>query len=115
MSRAIVCSLFALVLCTVTLSAKEYKEVPVTNIDLDKKIVIVKIDDKEVTFVIADDTTFANAKGKAIDKEKLADNVKKRLADGNVKATLVTAEKDEKEVLKDGKAVLAKVTFAKKQ
>jgi hypothetical protein len=114
MFRTVLTVLLALTVCAVTLSAKEYKDATVTNYDAEKNVLVAKIGDKEVTFVLTDKTSFVRANGKEIDKEKLGDSVKKMISDKRT-ATIVTDEKDGAEVLKDGKPVITKVTFAKKQ
>ncbi len=101
----------ALVLVVACVSAKEYKGT-VTKIDTEKKTLTVKVDDAEKTFVYTDSTEFTGGKGgKSIPADglsKLAD----RVASKARPATVVTEEKDGKEVLKDGNPVASKVQLA---
>jgi hypothetical protein len=110
MLRKLVCAAVVVLLCTFTLLAKEYQG-RVTNLDTDKHTLTVKVGDEEKTFVYTDKTTFTGKKGNDIPQEKLAGFAEKVISKKGASATIVTEETDGKEVLKDGKAVVSKVTF----
>jgi hypothetical protein len=113
MLRALTCAATLVLLCAVTLLAKEY-EGTVTKLDTEKNVVTVKIGDNEKTFAYTDSTEFINAKGKAIKSEKLG-KLAEKLANKAQDATLVTSEKDDKEEVKDGNPLLKTVTFKAKK
>lgn len=111
MIRFALAAALTLVLGIGTASAKEYKGT-LTKIDAGKNTLTVKVGDDEKTFTFADTTEFLTGKkAKAIPKtelSKLADS----LGDKGRPVILVTEEKDDKEVLKGGKPVAAKVTLS---
>jgi len=114
MYRTLVASGFAIVLCALTVMAKEYTEVPITHIDTDKHTVTAKVGDKDVTFSYTDKTSFGFGK-KDIDPEKLSKFAEFVNAKGAT-ATIVTAEEKDKEIVdKDGRHVASRVTFVFKK
>jgi hypothetical protein len=107
-------ALLALALIVACVSAKEYTG-NITKIDTDKKLVTVKIDDKEKTFAYTDKTEFLKGDGSAIPQEFLS-KLGGKLGDKGRKATVTTDEKDGKEVETDGNAVATKFAlFGKKK
>ncbi len=115
MVRSLLAAGLVLSVCAFTVFAKEYKG-DVTKIDTEKKLVTVKIDGEEKVFAYTDESTFVGGgKGgaKTLDKDGIAKTAEK-LGKRARPATIVTEEKDEKEVMKDGKLVISKVTFGGK-
>lgn len=111
MIRAFAGAALIVAICTLTVLAKEYKGA-VSKIDTAAKTITVKVDGADKVFAYGDDTSFINAKGKALSGEmltKFAEKLKKAAP-----ATIESAEKDGKEVAKDGNPVAAKVTFGGK-
>src|SRR5947209_9590510 len=95
-------------------SAKEYKGT-VTKIDTDKHTITAKVDGEDKTFGYTDSTEFmrqgrGGKEAKAIPSDKLG-IVAERVAEKGAPATIVTDEKDGKEVVKGGKPVASKVTI----
>jgi hypothetical protein len=112
MFRAFACTVLAAAVFTLTLLAKEYKG-EVSKIDSTAKTITVKVDGADKVFSFSDDTAFARGK-KALDAAGLA-KVAEAVAKKPAEATIESAEKDGKEVVKDGNAVAAKVTFKGKK
>jgi hypothetical protein len=102
-------AVLALALVVACVSAKEYKGT-VTKVDSAKKTLTVKVGDDEKTFVYSDKTEFIGRKGKAVTQEQLP-KMAEKAGDRGMAATIVTEEKDDKEVVKDGNPVASKVTF----
>jgi hypothetical protein len=115
MSRTVLTALLALAVYAVSTQAKEYKDATVTSVDAEKNVIVAKIGDKEVTFAFTDKTTFLRNNGQEIARDKLAETTKRIVGDKGRPAVIVTEEKDDKEVTKDGKPVVSKITFGKKQ
>jgi hypothetical protein len=106
-------AILALAFVVACVSAKEYMGT-VTKIDDLKKTVTVKVGDDEKTFSYSDKTEMTGRKGKTM----TVDQVSKRLqavGDKGMAATIVTEEKDDKEVVKDGNPVVTKITFGGKK
>jgi hypothetical protein len=112
MLRALTCAFTVVLLFAVTVLAKQY-DGTITKIDTDKNIITVKIGDDTKTFVYTDSTEFLSSKDKAISKERLG-KLAEKLGDKGRPAILNTSEKDDKEEVKDGNPVLAKVKFKPK-
>ena len=106
-------AVFALAFVVAAVSAKEYKGT-ITKVDPDKKLVTVKIDDKDKTFTYTDKTEFLKGNGTAIPQEFLS-KVGDRAAKKGIPATITTDEKDGKEVITDGNPVATKFAFAGKK
>jgi len=104
--RKFLCCLFAFAICAVSF-AKDYEGVA-TKVDGDK--VTVKVGDKEMVFSTNADTKVVGGakKDTAASLETLAKFIEKAGEKAKVKVT--TAEKDGKEVEKDGKPVAATIT-----
>ena len=98
MLRSAVGAGFLVCVCAFSVVAKEYKDIEVTTIDLEKGFVIAKVGGEDKMFVIDDKSDFISGKGEKYDKEKLAD-VAKKMKKGR-KAAIETVEEDGKEVMK---------------
>lgn len=96
MIRALLCTLFALCLLAAPALAKEYKGQAV-KLEIDKNVLVVKVGDKEETIKLTDKTSFVNAKGKTIDKEKL-EKMTKAIGKGRAEFTVDTEGESTKEV-----------------
>jgi hypothetical protein len=105
-------AVLALALVVACVSAKEYKGT-VTKIDVLKKTLIVKVGDDEKTFSYSGKTEFLGRKGQAVNEDRLT-QISEKLGKG-VPATVVTEEKDDKEVVKAGNPLASKVTFTGKR
>jgi hypothetical protein len=104
----------ALAVVVACVSAKEYVG-KMTKIDEDKKTVTVKVDDKDHVFSFSDKTEFIKGKdGSSIPHEFLS-KLGERAAEKGIPTTVTTAEKDGKEVEKDGHAVATKFLLGKKK
>jgi hypothetical protein len=104
-------ALLALVFVVACVSAKEYKG-SITKLDTEKKTMTVKVGDEEKTFAYTDTTEFVAGKKGALDHEKLKGFAEK-LSEKARPATVETTEKDGKEEMKDGHAVVSKVTLTR--
>lgn len=109
MFRTFACAALFIAICTLTVLAKEYKGA-VTKIDTASKTITVKVDGADKVFAYGDDTSFVTSKGKAMSGEMLTKFAEK-LKKNTPPVTIESAEKDAKEVAKDGNPVAAKVTF----
>src|SRR3989442_1441181 len=103
MLRKFVCSVFALALCVGVSLADEAKG-KIKSVDNDKKTLTVTVNDKDVTYTLADDVQVLNANGKPVkDQTKAMKNLKEGAE------VTVTTEK------KDGKDVVTKIQQAAKK
>lgn len=103
----------ALILCTVAIvNAKEY-DGTITKIDGDN--LTVKVGDAEKVFVVTEATKYQGGakKDTPASKETLSKALER--SKGSLKAKIETEEKDGKEVVKGGNAVVAKVSVAGKK
>jgi Cu/Ag efflux protein CusF len=94
MLRKFVCALFALALCVGVSLADEAKG-KIKSVDNDKKTLTVTVNDKDVTYTLADDVQVVNAKGApAKDQTKAMKSLKE-----GVDVTVTTEKKDGKDVV----------------
>jgi hypothetical protein len=99
MLRKLICSLCILFVLVGTIVAAEVKGTFV-KYDGDKKVLTVKVGDKDVEYNVTADTKFISAKGKAAkDFDKAMSKIK-----GMPKLTLQTEKKDGKETVTEVKA-----------
>jgi hypothetical protein len=96
----------ALFLFVAAITAKEYKGT-LTKVEGDT--VKIKIGDDEKTFLLTDKTDITNVDGDKIEKDKVKAGKKGK------GVTIVTEEKDDKEVEKDGKLILKSMKLQTKK